>query len=231
MAFFETEFPRGIGYKRLGSPSGFNTTVNTAFSGQESRNKNWSLSRGEWTVSLLTPPPSQFSGTFQTYVDLLNAFFLAVSGRGDAFRLFDHVDNAFTGVTLGVGDGSNKVFQLQKTYSIGGRTYVRIVTKPIQSTVSDYQGNALPNTIKIYDNGTLKTLTTDYGVDRTTGIVTFVTAPAATHVVTADGQFHFPVRFDSDQLPVQVEDSDVRGGNPIISINSMKLVEVRPPNY
>jgi hypothetical protein len=50
-------------------------------------------------------------------------------------------------------------------------------------------------------------------------------------VVSASGQFHFPVRFDSDDLPIQIEESDVAGGNPIASVNSIQLIEVRPPNY
>lgn len=39
------------------------------------------------------------------------------------------------------------------------------------------------------------------------------------------------VRFDTDELQIQIEDSDVAGGKPIISWNSLVLIEVLPPNY
>jgi hypothetical protein len=40
-----------------------------------------------------------------------------------------------------------------------------------------------------------------------------------------------PVRFDTDELGITVEPSDVAGGFPIISWNNFVLIEVRPPNY
>jgi hypothetical protein len=40
-----------------------------------------------------------------------------------------------------------------------------------------------------------------------------------------------PVRFDTDELGITVEPSDVKGGFPVISWNNFVLIEVRPPNY
>jgi hypothetical protein len=40
-----------------------------------------------------------------------------------------------------------------------------------------------------------------------------------------------PVRFDTDTFDVQVEESNVAGGEPIISWNSLVLIGVVPPNY
>lgn len=39
------------------------------------------------------------------------------------------------------------------------------------------------------------------------------------------------VRFDTDSFDIQVEPSRVADGKPIISWNSLALVEVLPPNY
>jgi hypothetical protein len=39
------------------------------------------------------------------------------------------------------------------------------------------------------------------------------------------------VRLDTDDCQVQVEDSAVGEGNPIVSWNSLALLEVKPPNY
>jgi uncharacterized protein (TIGR02217 family) len=230
MSFFEVEFPRQIQYRRVGGP-GFSTTVNEAFSGVENRNKNWSLSRSQWTCSIITPAADQRpSVSQQGFIDLLNAFFLNVSGRGDSFRLFDHIDNQATAAVLGVGDATNAVFQLVKTYSIGGRTYTRTIYKPITPDVANYQGVALPQTVKPYFNG-VAVAGGHWTVDATTGLVTFSPVPGIGVVVSADCQFHFPIRFDTDELPIQVEESDVVGGSPIISVNSFKLMETRAPNF
>jgi uncharacterized protein (TIGR02217 family) len=230
MAFFELEFMRQIQYRRVGGP-GFSTTVNTSFAGAESRNKNWSLARAEWTASIITPAADQRpTMNQQQFIDALNAFFLNVSGRGDSFRLFDHVDNKATGAILGTGNGTLAVFQLVKTYSIGGRTYTRTIYKPITPDIANYQGVALAQTVVPYFNGT-PVAGGAWTVDATTGLVTFAPVPGAGVVVSADCQFHFPVRFDTDKLPIQVEESDVAGGNPIISVNSFKLVETRAPTF
>lgn len=39
------------------------------------------------------------------------------------------------------------------------------------------------------------------------------------------------VRFDTDSFDAQIEPSDVAGGKPIISWNSLALIEVLPPNF
>jgi uncharacterized protein (TIGR02217 family) len=232
MAFFETRFPTGIAYNRLGSPSGFSTSVNAGFSGQEQRNRNWASSRGRWTVSVTTPPASQFSGSRQSFVDILQAFHLNVGGKADAFRLKDHTDLSLAGQQIGIGDGSYKIFQLIKKYTIGGRTYTRVITKPEWSTATDYQGNALPNSVTIALNGTPLAQAGNWTIDATTGLITFVTAPGNTVVITTPaGNFDYPVRFDVDELPIQVEASAVGAGQPIVSIHGVPLVEVRPPNY
>lgn len=226
MSFFETEFPRTVGYKATGGPS-FNTTINPGFSGFEQRNRNWALTRAMFTIDLLTPPPSQFNGTPQQFIDLIHSFFLVVGGRADAFRFFDHKDNSAVGQQIGVGDGSNRIFQLAKTYTVGGRSYTRTITKPIMATVTDYQGNALANTVNVYFGGALVNPTL-YSVDATTGLVTMIGPPPGVGVVvTADCKFHYPVRFDTDHFPMAVEPSDVKGGNAIISTGQIQLIEVR----
>jgi len=225
MSFFETEFPRVISYRATGGPA-FNTTVNQGFSGFEQRNKNWSLARSKWSVSLITP--SKYAGTEQAYIDLIRAFFMNVSGRFDAFRLHDWLDFAFTAEAIGVGDGSTLgPYQLIKTYTIGARSYVRQIKKPVMSSVKDYEGNSLANTVTLTDNGT-PISASNYDLDYTTGIVTMHGghAIANTHIIRASGQFHYPVRFDSDELNVQTEESNVRDGHPITSL-STTLVEVR----
>lgn len=218
MAFFECEFPTAVGFLATGGPV-FSTSVNEGFSGGEQRNRNWSKTRGVWTIDLQFKP--------QAYFDALQAFFLVVGGQADAFRFKDHKDFAAVGQRIGVGDGVTTTFQLVKNYVSGPRTYVRVISKPITAAVTDFQGNALPNTLKVYDNGAPQVLTVAYTIDSTTGIVTFVTAPIAGHIITADFDFHYPVRFTSDELKAQVEPSDITGGRILVSWPNFELREVK----
>ena len=68
----------------------------------------------------------------------------------------------------------------------------------------------------------------NYGVPaETTSGVTIATnpAPAPGVVVTAGFEFFVPVRFDTDTLPIQLEDYGIGGSN------SIKLIEVRPSAF
>jgi uncharacterized protein (TIGR02217 family) len=222
VAFFEVEFPRTISFRAAGGPT-FSTEVKEGFSEREQRNQNWRNCLGKWTISLVTPSATDR----QQYVYLLDSFFLVIRGRGDAFRFKDHKDFRATGVQIGFGDGVTTVFQLQKSYKIGNRIYFRKITKPITSAVTDYKGNPLADTVQVYVAGTPAAFT----VDETTGLATTTTPPADRQVVTADCEFHHPVRLDVDDMQRQIEESYVHGGNPIISLNALTLFEVRPPRY
>ena len=114
-------------------------------------------------------------------VQQLIAFFNARSGSYDTFLYTDPDDKSVTAQQFGVGDGSNKVFQLVRAY--GG--YIEPV----------YDVNGAPS---IYVNGALKTLTTDYTIS-STGLVTFVTAPGVSMPVTWTGNFYWRCRFLQDE--------------------------------
>lgn len=224
MAFFEVEFPRFIRYGMSGG-DGFSTTPNEGFSGFEQRNRNWSKSRSKWSCSVTS---QQNAAGNLTDFDLLRNFHLVVGGSADAFRLYNHMDHSISmqsgsGI-LAPGDGANKIFQLQKTYSIAGRTYVRKITKPITSAVKDYRNVSLLDTVIMYVNGTPEPAFT---LDYATGLVTFTSAPSMGAIVAADCDFHFPVRFASDDFIGTITDSDVKDGKGIVKVASMDLMEVR----
>lgn len=54
--------------------------------------------------------------------------------------------------------------------------------------------------------------------------------PASSTVIASSFQFHFPVRFDTDNLALQLEESNIEGGQPIVTWNSITLKEVRIAN-
>ena len=257
MSFFEVEFPRKIGFTSSGggtTPSGgdgFSTMVNMGFSGFEQRNRNWSQVRKKYQLDLVAVPFS----VFQPIQD----FFLAVGGRADAFRFLDKTDYQFFNQPMintitgnAGGDGSTTIFQLQKQYISGAgatqRIYSRVISKPIMSNqtfggtpITDFLGNVLPNTVVVYVNGVKKGIPGDFTVDATTGLVTFAQAPALNATVTADAQFHVPVRFDNDDLPAQVVEGDTslattQASNaaqlaaatyPLVTVVGAMLLEVR----
>lgn len=201
MAFFECEFPREIGYVAAGG-DGFQTQVNSGMSGKEQRNRDWSQSRRKFQIPL--------NGKPKAYFDLVRAFFLNVGGKADAFRFYWHLDHSIENQQIGVGNGVLDTFQLIKTYTVGSRTYTYPITKPIMSTVENFEGGFLTDTVKIKVDGVLLTHGSQWTVDTATGIVTFASPPADTKAITADGDFHIKVRFDNDDMSgVQILSPDL----------------------
>ena len=198
MSFEEIQFPADISYGARGGPE-YSTDIVEMFSGKEQRNINWSQARARYTVSHGVKTPVQ--------LDELIAFFRARQGRAIGFRFKDWSDYQAVGQTLGTGNGSQTIFQLAKTYTSGGNSYVREIKKPVSGTV------------KIYLNSVLQG--SGYSVDHTTGLVTFTAAPSAGVIVGSDFDFDVPVRFDTDTLAVRAD------GPGFFVWDSIPIVEIR----
>jgi uncharacterized protein (TIGR02217 family) len=236
MAFIEAEFPRQFSLLAVGGP-GYSTTVNSGFSGFEQRNQNWTESRGDWDIV--------FVGQKQDFYDILQAFFHAVRGKANGFRLFWPGDYQATGQFIADGDGTTVAFQLQKTYAFAaspGNAIVRPIQKPIMNTVVDYTGAALPNTVQVYitRNGVthpMPALGLTVTVDATTGIITFNNPPNSAaenggmghlpDIITADFQFDWPVRLDVDMLSPKLITPRNNTQGVLYTIDGLKLKEVR----
>ena len=213
MAFHEVLFPTAIAYGSAGGPTR-KTEVITLDSGYEQRNSPWSASRHNYNVSY----------GVKSYDDLhtLKTFWEARTGALNGFRFRDFSDFKSVGpsdtvtktdqtisTTANPANGSNHVFQLLKVYSDTAGSYVRTINKPVSGTVL------------IADNGTLKAETTDYTIDYTTGLVTFITAPTNGHTITAGFQFDVPVRFQDDIININLADFLAGNFDPIM------LIEIR----
>ncbi len=199
MTFHEIQFPPDIAYGAQGGPEYLTTVVSMA-SGHEQRNANWSAARGKWNVA---------SGLkHQTQLNTLVAFFRARKGRAYGFRFKDWTDYKATSQALGAGDGTTKSFQLIKTYTSGAGSETRTIKKPVQGTVVPYLAGVKQ--------------TSGWSVDTTTGILTFVAAPAQGVAVTADFEFDVPVRFDTDSMAVSIEQFDLHQWSdiPVIEIRA-----------
>ena len=203
MAFHEVVFPMQLALGATGGPT-WRTDVVTLASGQEVRNAPWSRGRRQWTVgSAIT--------TLAELHDLIT-FFEARSGRLHGFRFRDPVDHlscppgeevSFDNQSLGVGDGTTRVFQLQKSQSGAAR----IITKPIAGSV------------QIGINGTR--LDAGWSVDATTGRVTFEVPPSVTDTISAGFAFDCAVRFGEDQIQTVIE---AFGAGRIATLTLIELV-------
>jgi len=196
--FHEIQFPPKIAYGAAGGAE-FNTTIVTTLAGYEQRNVNWLKARGRWDVS--TGIKSQVD------IAAVIAFFRARFGKAYGFRFKDWTDYQGINENLGTGNGSNKIFQLARTYVSGSYAYQRDIKKPVAGTVNVYLNSILQSS--------------GYTLDTTTGLITFTTAPANTVLVNADFQFDVPVRFDTDALSVRAD------GPGIFVWDSIPIVELR----
>lgn len=161
--------------------------------------------------------PANFAGDYQAFIDALEAFFLNCAvGKAGGFRFRDWNDYRGVGqplITLPSGQ-----LQLAKSYNLAGRTFVRTITKPVAPPAVDYLGNALPQTVVIYSGGAVQS---GWSVDCTTGIVSGAAGDSA------DFEFDFPVRLDTDDMGAQTEESNVGRLGPLVSWNSIPLQEIR----
>lgn len=191
--FLNIQFPPRVALGATGGP-GFSTQVVALASGAENRNANWAKARGNWDISTGIRTREQMAEVI--------AHFYVVGGKARSFRFKDWAD--YEAVDVVMIPVTTTVFQLVKRYARGGSEYVRTITKPVTGTVA----------VKVSGSPV-----TPSAVDHLTGRVTFASAPAATP--TATYQFDVPVRFDTDQLPVQALTPD------LMVVPQIDLIEVR----
>lgn len=199
MAFAEIRFPEDIAYGSVGGPE-YSTDVVVMHSGHEQRNSNWSQARARYNVA--------HGVKTQAQLDTLIAFFRARKGRAEGFRFKDWTDFSASAQLLGTGDDVTTVFQLRRTYTSGGATEYRPITKPVAGSVVLYLGGVVQNA-------------ESYSVNLINGEVTFDVAPAAGVSVSADFEFDVPARFDTDRLSASLDAYGVH------SWNDIPIVEIR----
>jgi uncharacterized protein (TIGR02217 family) len=159
----------------------WNTRVQSAVSGKEKR------------VAMMTFPLWQFELKFDFLrSDAVNlewqkllGLYLQVQGAFDTWLFTDPDDSAVAVQPFGAGDGATTQFQLVRTFGAGGFGFV----EPIQNI------NGAPS---IFVNGVLKATPADYSIS-STGVVTFVSAPAVAAALTWTGNFYYRCRFLDDE--------------------------------
>ena len=192
MDFHDIRFPPSLSFGSVGGPHR-RTDVVTLANGFEERNTPWAHSRRVYDAGLGMRSIDD--------VQALTAFFEARFGQMYGFRWKDWADFkscraalgvAFDDQILGLGDGTQTDFQLQKVYQSGDHSYHRPIAKPVQGTVRvGIEQDELQEGI-------------DFEIDLAIGMIRFASAPDSDLVISAGFEFDVPVRFDTDRILVSV---------------------------
>jgi uncharacterized protein (TIGR02217 family) len=210
--FHEIRFPTDVARGARGGPQR-RTDIVTLASGREHRNARWSQSRRSYDA-----------GYGVKTLDALHAvvtFFEERRGRLTGFRWRDRLDcrsgppsqiPQATDQVIGTGDGTTRSFQLVKRYGALHAPWTRLIAKPVAGTV------------RVAVAGVEKVTPADFTVDAATGLVTFAVgkAPGSGAQVTAGFEFDVPVRFDTDELEIDL--SAFAAGD----IPKIPLIEIIP---
>jgi uncharacterized protein (TIGR02217 family) len=209
MAFDEIRFPVEISRGSSGGPERRTEIVTTA-SGREERNTRWADSKRRYNAG--------FGVKSLNDIHEVVAFFEERRGRLHGFRWKDHADFkscapldviSATDQIIGVGDGATATFQLMKRYGSGLRDHVRVITKPVAGSVL-VAVDGVP--------------TVNFTVDTATGLITFLpgSIPGVGAQMTAGFAFDVPVRFDTDQLSINLQ-SFAAGDIPEVPVVEVRL--------
>lgn len=212
-AFHEVRFPTSIALGAHGGPVR-NTSVVTLGSGAEQRNARWQGSRRRYNAGY----------GVKTIDDLheVLSFFEERRGRLHGFRYRDPLDwksckpgaqIAPTDQKIGQGDAQTAQFHLVKTYGSGPTAWQRRIAKPVEGSVRVAMG------------GMILTEGLHYECDHTTGTLHFLAGhvPPSGEAVHAGFEFDVPVRFDADEITINL--STFLAGE----IASIPLMEILVP--
>ena len=208
MTFHDVRFPLDISVGAEGGPVR-RTHIVTLASGHEERNSPWAGSRRRFNAGFGVKSLSDIEGVI--------AFFEARHGRLHSFRWrdpFDWKSCLITGVSsatdqiIGAGDGVISTFILSKSYKSGGQEYIRAIAYPVSGTV------------KVALDGVALGEGTDYSFNETTRQLEFTTPPQTGAIITAGFDYDIAVRFDADELSINM--AALKAGD----IPSIPVIEV-----
>ena len=208
--FHEVRFPLDVSLGSRGGPVR-RTDIVALASGREHRNARWAHSRRRYDAGLGVRTLDALHAVL--------AFFEERRGRLIGFRFRDRIDwrsgppsRAPTPLDqrIGTGDGARRGFALTKTYGSAHAPYVRLIAKPVGESV------------RVALDGVEQPAGSGFACDPTTGLVTFAAPPAPGAAITAGFDFDVPVRFDTDELDIDL--SAFEAG----AIPAIPLVEIVP---
>ena len=167
----------GLGWSVMRTPM-WSTNIQHTVSGREVRASFYSVPIYKYS---LTYEVLRQAAAFTEWQSLIG-FYNARGGAYDSFLFDDPNDDTATLQSFGTGDGTTVAFQLKRT--LGG------FAEPVYNT------NATP---QIFKAGVLQTVVTNYTIS-SSGLVTFVVAPAAAAALTWTGTYYWRLRFSDDSI-------------------------------
>ena len=189
--FHEVRFPLDISRSARGGPTR-RTDIVTLSSGREHRNARWAHSRRRFDAG--------YGVKTLAALALVIAFFEERRGRLIGFRWRDRVDWKSGAVNaavtpfdqrIGTGNGVLTSFQLVKSYGGTNAPYLRPIRKPVPGTARLAVGGA-------------EIAASAFTVDATTGLATLASPPPNGAAITAGFEFDVPVRFDADEIDIEL---------------------------
>lgn len=177
----EVIFPTDISQGSRGGPR-YSTTIVKSASGAEQRIQNWDRPLGRWNVAHGVKNRNQLS-------ELLS-FFHCRGGMARGFLFVDPLDHRLDDEQIGVGNGTRREFQIQKSYSDGSRTTIRSISRTSSAGLVVKVGNST---------------VTGWSMNSTTGVLTLSSAPPVGSAIRVTGEFAIPARFASDAMNVTLE--------------------------
>lgn len=175
----------------------FLTDVLDLSGGNEQRSIRWEDARLVFDLSYAPMPVAD--------ARRIEAMFYARRGRARSYLVRDPLDHKGVLEVLGAGDGARRDFQLVRVYEPTGTSYVREIRHPKEGTVAVFVDSVATTAWTLQPGG----------------IIRLNSAPAPDATVMANFEFYVPVRFDADELAVEmVTPTHAR-------VNGLRLIEVR----
>lgn len=176
----------------------FDTLIRTLRNGRERRRPRWEFCKHRYSL------PFQAIRDHK-YLTKLKAAFLSARGASESFLVKDYSDYRVSKQTIGIGDGVAVSFPLLKDYTFGNASYQRRILHPLRDiyTVNGVSAQA------IFDN--------------VSGTVIFDAAPDIGDVIQWSGEFRVPVRFENDNMPMNIF---AKSGSDFLMNGSVDLLEV-----
>lgn len=182
----------------------FSTRVASHVSGREVRSPFYAVALYEFELTIEgLDSNGTYPGLGANSLQSLMGLYMQCQGQFGTFLFTDPTDNSVTGQAIGTGNGAQTVFTFQRT--LGGAT----------EPVSWVTGTPI-----VYDNGNPISIANWSLTEPNT--LTFTTAPANGHAITATFTYAFNCRFLDDQ-----EDFE-EFMNGLWQVQSLKFRSVKP---
>lgn len=203
MAFFEALFPERISINAEGGPRFLNSKAYMQ-GGQRITNRETTHPLHQYSVAV----PARRSEDFTE----LRAFFYVVGGDADGFRFKDWTDFLATQANSNLTLISGSVYQLNRLYTYGSRTYVRPIYKPVTPI----------QVFRTRGGVTTEITPASASIDYTTGRVT-ISGHVAGDTYRWAGEFHVPVAFRDPSAMWRLLGS----ANDLVEWPNIELEEIR----